>query len=106
MVVAPGSKLEKALKGAQLVGQCYHHQGIGKIPACLKVTCWDEEDKYPHALEYNGDERNIIAVLWHPESTYRDTRVESLDKANILLFSYFFDQCRQYKESLGKKITK
>ena len=103
MIVQPGSKIEAALKGAQLIGQCYHHQGLGKIPSCLKITAWDEEDKYPHALEYNGEDRNILAVLWHPESTYRDTRTEGLDKANILLFSYFADQCRSYKLALESK---
>ena len=103
LVVEPGTRLEAALQGAQLVGQCYHHQGLGKIPACLKLSAWDEEDKYPHALEYNGDERNIIAVLWHPESTYKDTRREGLDKANLLIFGYFFDQCRNYKASLAVK---
>lgn len=103
MVVTPGSKIEKLLKGAQLVGQCYHHQGLGKVPSCLKVTAWDEEDKYPHALEYATDERNILAVLWHPESTFRDTRGENLDKANTMIFGYFFDQCRAYKQSLESK---
>lgn len=102
MVVEEGSRLEKALNGAKMVGQCYHHQGLGKVPDCLKVSCWDELDKYPHALEYKGADRNILAVLWHPESSFRDTRNDKLDKANTLLFSYFFDQCKEYKGSLNK----
>lgn len=103
MVVEPGTQLEKALKGAKMVGQCYHHQGLGKVPECLKVNCWDELDKYPHGFEYNGTERNIMAILWHPEASFRDTRNEKLDKANTLVFCHFFDQCREYKTSLNKQ---
>ncbi len=100
MIVAEGSRLEKALNGHPLIGNCYHHQGLGKIPDCLSVVAYDEKDSYPHAIEYKGDERNIMAVLWHPESSFMDTRMEKIDPANILILQYFFDQCRHYKEHI------
>jgi putative glutamine amidotransferase len=105
MKVEPGSLLSKAINGNTLIGNCYHHQGIGKVPSALKVTAYDEKDGYPHALEYNGPERTIIGVLWHPESTFTDTRMEKLDQTNQAIFTYFFDLCREYKKSLAAPLT-
>lgn len=101
MVVEPGSHLEKALEGAPLVGNCYHHQGVGKIPECLSVTAHDEKDGYPHCLEYKGLERDILAILWHPESSFKDTRGDVLDEANDKIFTYFFGLCREHRKSLS-----
>lgn len=100
MIVEPDSNLAKAIKGQPLVGNCYHHQGLGKIPDCLRVVAKDEKDGYPHALEYKGDDRCIMATLWHPESTFKDTRGESIDPMNTLIFDYFFDLCRSYRTTL------
>lgn len=100
MKLDPESKLAQAMQGHTLIGNCYHHQGIGKIPECLKVTAYDEKDGYPHALEYKNDDRCIMAVLWHPESTFQDTRNEVLDQANQALFDYFFGLCRTYMATL------
>ncbi len=96
MIVEPDSRLAEALQGTPLIGNCYHHQGIGKVPDCLRVTCVDEKDGYPHCIEYKGDDRNIIAVLWHPESSFTDTRMDELDRANVLIIDYFFKNCREF----------
>ena len=95
--VEPGSHLDKSLAGTPCVGNCYHHQGVGKIPDCLSVTAWDTLDGYPHALEYNKSDRMIMSVLWHPEGT--TTSGSKLDPASNKLFEYFFTKCREYKQS-------
>ena len=104
MIVEPDSKLAQALQGEPLIGNCYHHQGIGKIPDAIKVTAVDEKDGYPHAIEYKANDRNIMAVLWHPESSFTDTRMTEIDKANILLLDFFFKTCKDYRiENLSPK---
>lgn len=56
----------------------YHHQAIKKVGGGLVVSA-HSGDKLPEALE--NDDKNIIAVQWHPELTMDD----SSDK----LFKYF-----------------
>jgi gamma-glutamyl-gamma-aminobutyrate hydrolase PuuD len=46
-----------------------------------------------HAVEWEDmSERWVLGVLWHPESTYEDTKYGKIDEANELVFKSFFDQ--------------
>ena len=96
-----GSFLDKALGGTDriLLGNCSHHQIIDRLAEGFEVVCWDDKDNQPHAMEYKKDDRMILCMQWHPEYSYRDARLDSLDPANELLFKYFFDHCVEYRKN-------
>ena len=103
MTLTAGSRLDCILKEERLIGNCYHHQGLDRIADCMKVTAVDEKDGYPHAIEFDGPERDILAVLWHPEATFKDTRMEETDRSNHMIFVDFFSRCNEFRLS-GRKI--
>ena len=106
MIVEPDSKLALALQGEPLIGNCYHHQGIGKMPECFKVTATDTLDNYPHAIEYKGEDKDIMAILWHPEGTFTDTRHEVYDDSAKAVFKYFFEKCQVYRKERLAQLSK
>jgi putative glutamine amidotransferase len=88
--------------GSEMLGQCYHHQSVGKIGKGVKVTGIDDFSKEPHVLEYTENERWILSVLWHPEGTYTDeSRTVLIDKS-ILLLKVFIEKCKAFKDSKKK----
>lgn len=94
--VLGGSILESAV-GGEMVGNCYHHQGIGRLGRGIKVTAIDDFSKEPHALEYSENGRFIFSVLWHPEHTYTDESRTDRDKLSVQLSRFFVEKCTQYK---------
>ena len=101
--IKPESKLEKATNVQQMNTVCYHHQGIGKLAPCFEATSWDIEDGLIHSLEYKGSDRNIHAVLWHPESCYEGETIANHDKNNLAILRYFFNDCKAYYEKKSQK---
>ena len=96
--VDPKSWLAKALHpDLFLVSNCNHHQGLDKIPECFDVIAKDTKDNIPHALQYNVPGREIMAVIWHPEYSYKDTRYDDIDLHNRKVMEYFFDRAWEYK---------
>ena len=93
-----GSMLEEAI-GSEILGNCYHHQSIGKLAKGIKVTGIDDFSKEPHALEYTEEGRQIMSVLWHPESTHEDETRENLYDKSIQLSKYFINKCKEFKKT-------
>lgn len=101
MKIREGSFLAKATGKTTMRGQCYHKQGLQKIPDWLQPVAWDAEDDSIHALQYVGDgNRKIIAVLWHPEACYEGKKIEQHEPDNLKIFQYFFGICGEYRMSL------
>ena len=105
MNVKEGSWIEKALKAAgnqqgYMMGKCVHHQALDKIAEAFEVISTDERHNMPHAIEYKANQtRQILAVQWHPEYSYTDTRWETVDPDNASLVAYFIEICRKYSIS-------
>jgi gamma-glutamyl-gamma-aminobutyrate hydrolase PuuD len=100
MKLRPDSFLAKATGKLKMKGQCYHKQGLQKIPDWLQPVAWDEEDDSIHALEYIGEgNRKILAVLWHPEACYEGKKIEDHDPDNLKLLHFFLDTCSEYRKN-------
>lgn len=104
--VKPESRLAKATGVSQMNTVCYHHQGIKTLAPCFEATSWDlEHDDQIHSYEYVGkDGRNILGVLWHPESCYEGEPISNHDKNNLAIFAHFFRECKQYYEKKASVI--
>lgn len=85
--------------GPEAIGNCYHHQGLGKIGQDIEIVGIDDNCKEPHALEVHEPGRFIVGVLWHPEATFTDETGESLDQLNQTIFRAFVNKCEEYKLS-------
>lgn len=101
VTVTENSHLHKATNLLTVGGVCYHHQGIDQVGKGLKVTGVDEQDGSIHSLEHEGEDRKIMSVLWHPESTIgEDGQRESSNQA---IFDYFVDLAKQYRSQKLQK---
>lgn len=104
MKIREGSFLAKATGKNSLRGQCYHKQGLLKIPDWLQPVAWDAEDDSVHALEYVGrGNRRIMAVLWHPEACYEGKKIENHEPDNLKVFQHFIGVCGEYRRALPAK---
>lgn len=65
--VEPGSELARIVGTAFISVNSYHHQGIGKLGAGLRVV--GRERGVIEALE--DEDSNFVAVQWHPEHMFR-----------------------------------
>jgi putative glutamine amidotransferase len=66
--IVPGTKLA-AIAGGSLTWDVNsrHHQAIGRLGECLRVSARDPEDGTIEAVE-RPDKRFAIGVQWHPEN--------------------------------------
>jgi putative glutamine amidotransferase len=96
MTVLKDSMLYEAV-GSTVLGNCYHHQGIDKIGEGCVVTALDDSCKIPHALENRSDGREIMSVIWHPESTCIDESGTTIQEGSLQICSYFIQKCIKYK---------
>jgi putative glutamine amidotransferase len=66
--IVPGTKLA-AIAGESLTldVNSRHHQAIGRLSECLRVSGRDPEDGTIEAVE-RPDKRFVIGVQWHPEN--------------------------------------
>lgn len=83
--------------GPEAIGNCYHHQGLGKIGKDIDIVAIDDSCKEPHAFEITEAGRFVVGVLWHPEATFTDETGEHLDDKNTKIFSAFAKKCHDYK---------
>lgn len=96
LVIQPGSHIYKAIGGFDnIAGMCYHSQTLGDIPEQFRVTARSEIDGLPHALEWDGDDREIFSVLWHPEFTKKKSG--EYEQSSFNLFKYFVERCSLHK---------
>lgn len=66
--IRSGSLLAQVLDGTTAVGECHHHQAVGRVGDGLRVVA-KTADGTIEALELEHDDRWMIAVQWHPEDT-------------------------------------
>lgn len=104
MKLRESSSIAKAVGKLSMRAQCYHQQGIKKMPDWLQPVVWDAEDDTIHGFEYVGDDqRKILGVLWHPEACYEGRTVKNHEQDNFKLLQYFFGLCETYRVSTTKK---
>jgi len=74
--VASGSRLAKAVGGADEICQCasHHHQGIDRLSPELDAVGWSP-DGLVEAIEGKGDGW-VLGVQWHPEMTSEEDPVQ------------------------------
>lgn len=90
------SKLYRALGGENIItGKCYHTQGLKDIPEEFGVVARTPKDQMPHGIEWKGDDRKILAVLWHPELMQDSTG--QFESTNFGVFKNFVGQCEEYR---------
>lgn len=83
----------------EAIGNCYHHQGLGKIGKDIEIVGVDDNCREPHAIEVHEPGRFIVAVLWHPEATFTDETGDQLDQTNQKIFKAFVDKTKEYKQT-------
>ncbi len=80
--IVPGTKLA-AIAGEPLTldVNSRHHQAIGRLGECLRVSARDPEDGTIEAVERTG-KRFVVGVQWHPENqSLTDERQAKLFRA-------------------------
>lgn len=80
--VEPDSLAAVAAGDTRVAVKSYHHQGVARVGAGLRVTARAETDGTVEALEDTG-RRFMLGVLWHPEE----------DEADRLIAA-FVQECR------------
>lgn len=83
------SRLSGLLGTEAVEGKSYHHQGIRRLGAGLKVV-GQHSDGTVEAIEDEGD-RWLFGVQWHPERTPNDPVTQRL-------FEEFVRACQKYAE--------
>ncbi len=79
----PGSVLEQ-IYGKTMMVNSWHHQGVGMVPDCLKVSAYwrDGEEYVIEALEHAY--LPILSVQWHPERmSFGRRRRDTADAADL-----------------------
>lgn len=66
--VRPGSLLAEVLGDTKAVGECHHHQAVGRVADGLRVVAKTADDTI-EALEMPDRDGWMVAVQWHPEDT-------------------------------------
>lgn len=84
--VIPGTYLHNALNKSTVSGVCFHHQGINKLSDKFTVAALDTLDESIHAIQYNGGDRRMFSVIWHPEYPIENEEIIADSKA---IFKYF-----------------
>ena len=69
--VEPGSLAALAAGATQVAVKSYHHQGVARVGAGLRVTARAPGDGTAEAVE-DADRRFMLGVLWHPEEDEAD----------------------------------
>lgn len=76
-----------------------HHQAIKDLGNGLNVTAWSK-DNVIEAVEASNDDYNILAVQWHPETTF------TKDSASLNIFKNLIDRATQAKsETLAENLS-
>ena len=88
LVVADDNSFIKKLLGNKFYVNSFHHQAIDRLASGFKITA-KAADGLPEAIEC--DEKNILAVQWHPEELY-------------IRFPEFSNIFRSFIEKSSKKI--
>jgi len=89
VAVEPGSLAALAAGATRVAVKSYHHQGVGRVGAGLRVTARAEGDGTVEAIE-DARRRFMLGVLWHPEE----------DEADRLIAA-FVRECREAAASPG-----
>jgi putative glutamine amidotransferase len=79
--VEPGSILAAAIGEDLAQGRSYHHQGVAKLGAGLRVTA-RHEDGTIEAIEAT-DRPWLVGVQWHPERTLEDESSRGIFRAFV-----------------------
>lgn len=66
--IRPDSLLAEVLGGASAIGECHHHQAVGRVADGLRVVAKTADDTI-EALEMPERTAWMVAVQWHPEDT-------------------------------------
>lgn len=66
--VRSGSLLAEVLGGTSAVGECHHHQAVGRVADGLSVVA-KTADGTIEGLEMKDHDGWMVAVQWHPEDT-------------------------------------
>ena len=66
--ITPRTKLSKAIGSTSVNVASFHHQGINRVGAGLKVVA-RSSDGLVEGLEHTGRDQWLIGVQWHPEDT-------------------------------------
>ncbi|HZB76992.1 MAG TPA: gamma-glutamyl-gamma-aminobutyrate hydrolase family protein [Solirubrobacteraceae bacterium] len=69
--VEPGSLAAVAAGDTRVAVRSYHHQGVERVGAGLRVTARAEGDATVEAVE-DASRRFMLGVLWHPEEDEAD----------------------------------
>jgi putative glutamine amidotransferase len=69
----PGSLVARALGGAELSVNSFHHQAVQDLAPKLVATGWSE-DGLIEAVEAAPDQPWLLAVQWHPEEMHAEVR--------------------------------
>lgn len=72
-MVEPGTLVADAVGAGPAVIDSYHHQGIDRLGAGLRVAA-RSDDGLVQAIESTGD-ACVVAVQWHPEMNETDRRL-------------------------------
>lgn len=67
--ILPSTPLYELLGTEKLAVNSYHHQGVKRVPACLRVMA-EADDGLTEGV-YMPDKRFVWAIQWHPELSYR-----------------------------------
>lgn len=85
----PGSELARVAGGEKMAVNSYHHQGIGRLGAGLRIVGRDGE--VIEAIE--SAESNLIGVQWHPEHMFE------FHPAQMALFEDLVKKASAYAEA-------
>lgn len=89
ITVLTGSRLHTIVGAERIAVSSYHHQGIDKLGAGLRVSAV-AADGVIEAVEHPG--ADIVAVQWHPEDRY------AISGTDAALFSDLVDRAAKRKE--------
>lgn len=94
--ITKGTKLSE-ITDSELIGNCYHHQNIDCLGANLMVSALDDNCLSIHAIELISDERWVVGILWHPESSYESEKGDYILEANQKIYTGFVKECIKRK---------
>lgn len=74
-----------------------HHQVIRELGEGLKATAL-ARDGVIEAIETEDPEKNVVAVQWHPESTYYK------DPTSLVLFENLIERAINYEQNFSNTL--
>lgn len=80
--------------------KCYHHQSLSKLAPDMVSSSKDTTHDLIHSYEYAGEEnRDIMGVLWHPESVYEGKSPNAHDKKQYRIYQALFKKAEAFYQS-------